>query len=593
MTQILNRHKTLLAGLIVLALVLAIFLIFIKHDNSSSPTSNQIKIKTVNRITLNDKEYMVDYTPLMKTGYTDNGEIYGALKDEKGQLIKHPDGTPVICNGTSNSPTVEGSGLDFTSLIRKDGKIHMISQFECQVGVIYTAELEQSADGKLMPKADTLKFIDQSAYKGGWLHCAGSITPWGSHLGSEEYEPDARVIEEDGQAGASNRYYASAKHYFGGDINKLNPYFYGWTPEVTIEKGEAIYTKHYAMGRSSHEVAYVMPDKKTVYVTDDSTNGGFYRFVADTPENLSAGTLYAAKWHQTTSNGAGTANLSWIKLGTTNNTTVKALATSGTLKFSDVLVFTTPLNESLGICPSGFSFTNTETGLECLAFKDINGDGVINAVDEGLAAALETRRVAAMKGATTEFRKFEGFTYNKRDHKVYIAISTIERGMETGYSTPKKSDQYDRGGNQHINLTYNKCGAVYELTLDDNYIATSMTPLIEGLPLTTKDTMGNGCHTEMIANPDNLAYIADTGTLLIGEDSHEQTNNALWAYTIDTSSLKRIATVPLDAEATGPYWQTVGDYNYISLISQHPMVYQQTDQVNKESSVGLIGPFLN
>ena len=599
MSQVPNSKKTLLTGSIICALTA-----FLTSCNSSDATSpideintpsdnpTQTKINTVNRLTLDGKEYTVNYTPLLKTGYADNGEIYGALKDENGQLIKHPDGSTVICNGTSNSPTVEGSGLDFTSLIEKEGKIHLISQFECQVGAMYTTELEQSADGKLTPKAGTLKFIDQSAYKGGWVHCAGSITPWGSHIGSEEYEPDARNIEEDAKLGASNKYYASAKHYFGGDISKLNPYFYGWIPEVKIENGEAVYTKHYAMGRISHELAYIMPDKKTLYLTDDGANDGFYRFVANTAEDLSSGTLYAAKWKQTSSNGGGVADISWIKLGTTNDVAIKALATSGTLKFSDVLASAKPIDEAQGTCPVGFTFTNTETGRECLAFKDVNGDGIVNSVDEGLAAALETRRVAAMKGATTEFRKFEGFTYNKRDHKAYIAISAIERGMEAGYSIPKESDKYDRGGQQDINLAYNKCGAVYELALDDSYTVTSMTSIVEGLPLPAKDAVGNSCHADYISNPDNVAYIAKTGTLLIAEDSGKHTNNIVWAYNLDTKSLKRTATVPLDAETTGAYWQTVGNYNYISLVSQHPMKDQNVDQTSKESSIGLIGPFL-
>lgn len=603
--QALNKTKLLFAGSIRLAFVPSLLLLASCSHNVSTPVAekaifevgvpltmaSQSTLNAVNRLTLNGKTHVVNYTELMKTGYEDNGEIYGALKDEHGQLIKHPDGSVVICNGTSNSPTVMGSGLDFTSLIEKEGKIHLISQFECQVGAMYTAELEQSSDGQLMPKPGTLKFIDQSAYKGGWVHCAGSITPWGSHLGSEEYELDARAVEESGVLGGSHSFYASAKHFFGGDESKLNPYFYGWTPEVNIENGEAVYTKHYAMGRASHELAYVMPDHKTVYLTDDGTNDGFYRFVADTAEDLSSGRLYAAKWVQTDSKGGGRADLNWILLGATNDAAVKVLATSGVLTFSDVLDFAPPTDEVLGICPVGFSFSNTETGRECLKFKDVNGDGVIDEIDEGLAAALETRRVAAMKGATTEFRKFEGFTYNKRDHKAYVSISAIERGMEAGYSIPKNSDKYDRGGHQDINLAYNKCGAVYELDLDVNYVATRMVSIVEGRPLAVEDAVGNSCHADYISNPDNVAYIAETDTLLIGEDSSKHVNNAMWAYRVDTGDLTRVATVPMGAETTGPYWQEVGGYNYISLISQHPMKGQDVGQADKESSFGLIGPF--
>jgi len=550
-------------------------------------------LNTVNRLTLSGTEHNVSYTQIMKTGYADNGEIFGALKDENGNLIKHPDGSTVICNGTSNSPTVEGSGLDHTSIIEKDGKIHMVSQFECQVGAMYTAELKQSIDGKLSPVANTLKFIDQSAYKGGWVHCAGSKTPWNSFLGSEEYEPDARQVETEGANGLTDKYYASAKHYFGGDTSKLNPYYYGWTPEVKIVNGEPVYQKHYAMGRAAHELAYVMPDKKTVYLTDDGVNDGFYRFVADTAEDLSKGTLYAAKWIQTSSAGGGTADLTWIELGKTNDADIKARVLTGTLKFSDVLSSDVVVDATTGTCNSGFTYVNTDDGQECLSYKDINGDSVVDAKDKSLAAALETRRVAAMEGATTEFRKFEGFTYNARDKKAYVALSAIERGMEAGYSIPKESAKYDVGGNNDINLAYNKCGAVYELGFDDAtdaMKATSMTSIIEGLPLPTADGYGNGCHADYLSNPDNVAYIPETDTLLIGEDTSKHTNNVVWSYNLASKELKRIATVELDAETTSPYWHKVGKFGYITLVSQHPMEDQDVDQSKKEDSIGVIGP---
>lgn len=229
-------------------------------------------LRTAQNIIIDGKTQPLKHTLLLKTGYADNGEIYGALKNAQGKTITHPDGSPVICNGTSNNPTVYGSGLDFTSIIEQDGSIHLISQFECVVGAIYTAELKQSPTGELSPIPGTLQYIDQSIYKGGWIHCAGSVTPWNSHLGSEEYEPDARNIE---YSPISVPKYINAAVYFD-DIKQLNPYYYGWTPEVRIQQGNAIYTKHYSMGRASHELAYVMPDKKTVYLTDDGSNDGFY-----------------------------------------------------------------------------------------------------------------------------------------------------------------------------------------------------------------------------------------------------------------------------------------------------------------------------
>ena len=70
--------------------------------------------------------------------------------------------------------------------------------------------------------------------------------------------------------------------FFSGDRTKLNPYFYGWIPEVKIKAdGSVDYAKHYSMGRFSHELSYVMPDEKTVYMSDDGTNVGLFMYVAD------------------------------------------------------------------------------------------------------------------------------------------------------------------------------------------------------------------------------------------------------------------------------------------------------------------------
>ena len=48
--------------------------------------------------------------------------------------------------------------------------------------------------------------------------------------------------------------------------------------------------RHYTMGRYSHENAQVMPDNKTVYLSDDGYDTVLYKFVADAPGDLSRGT---------------------------------------------------------------------------------------------------------------------------------------------------------------------------------------------------------------------------------------------------------------------------------------------------------------
>ena len=84
-------------------------------------------------------------------------------------------------------------------------------------------------------------------------------------------------------------YVAGMLDYYA-DENSWNPYFYGWNIEVSVtEKANVSTQKHYAMGRLAFELSYVMPDEKTVYMTDDGTNVGLYMFVADNAGDLSSG----------------------------------------------------------------------------------------------------------------------------------------------------------------------------------------------------------------------------------------------------------------------------------------------------------------
>src|SRR5690606_40053464 len=81
--------------------------------------------------------------------------------------------------------------------------------------------------------------------------------------------------------------------YLGGTFP--NPYDYGYIVEITEPTAAApVPVKHFTLGRSAHENPIIMPDEKTVYLTDDGGFKAFYKFVADTAGDLSAGTVYAA-----------------------------------------------------------------------------------------------------------------------------------------------------------------------------------------------------------------------------------------------------------------------------------------------------------
>lgn len=556
----------------------------IEFNEVKVPLSDTEKraINASDGVKISGKEYKIGYNIIMRSGDKVGDEIFGALYDINGKLITTKDGSPRISNDN-----------DFSSLHTYGDKIFMISHFETRPAAMYITELNQDkTTGKLSPV--NTKNIDFSKFGGLWVPCAGSVTPWGTHLGSEEYEPDARMIKENGEGG---EYYNLMAEYFGGDLTKVNPYNYGWTPEVKIinEKGDVNVTKHYAMGRIAHELSYVMPDRKTVILSDDGTNTGLFMFIADKAGDLSSGVLYAAKWYQTDNQNGGSAKLEWISLGNANDNEIKKEIDKG-IKFSDIFDMAEFKDD---ICPDGFTATkanvdsNQETAPECIKLKH----GM-----EKIASRLESRRYAAIKGATTEFRKMEGITYNNDLNEIYIGMSEINKGMESFKSKGKDSLKYDVKGVDDIRLLHNTCGAVYRLTLkkDDkigsNFVPDVMSGMIAGKYATTGDKL-NTCDLDGLANPDNVTYINGTGTLIIGEDTGSgHQNDYIWSYDIQKDKLTRILTTPYGSETTSPYYyNNIGGFGYIIAVVQHPYGESDEDRLQNSSDAraytGYIGPF--
>ncbi len=557
--------------------------ILFEEVKTAKTKSEKEKLLNSKKVIIDGKKQIIDFTTLMVTGHKDNGEIFGLIKDENDKAIKFEDGSNYICNGTNGG---QGSGLDFSSILEKNGTLYMINQFECNIGAMYMIELLQDEKrGLLTPKKGTLKFISQKSEFGGYTHCSGQVTPWSSHLGSEEYEPDARYIEEniDENGITQNIYYDEMAKFFSGDRTKLNPYFYGWMPEVKVKSDATTdYTKHYSMGRFSHELAYVMPDNKTVYMSDDGTNVGLFMFVASRAKDLSSGTLYAAKVLQKHSKNGGEFSLSWINLGHTTDKKVRDTVVKMP-KFSSF--FETAKADANYNCPVGFRSVNTSAYHECLKLKDD--------VDEVVVSRVETRRYAAYMGATTEFRKEEGITFNPLTNKLYISMSAIEKGMENNKKATKKNDKYDRGGNNDIRVDYNYCGAVYELdinrnkTIESDYVANRMRAILTGTMI-EPDANGNRCDLNGISNPDNITMLLGTDILTIAEDTNYHENNTVWTYNLKSRNLSRIISTPLGAESSSLFWYAdINGWGYMTVVTQHP----NKDTLHRgESSVGILGP---
>lgn len=391
--------------------------------------------------------------------------------------------------------------------------------------------------------------VDTSSVNGLWITCGASLSPWNTHLSSEEYEPDATVAKTQPQ------FQAYSQNLFN-DPNKANPYHYGHMPEVTVNPdGTGSIKKHYCMGRISHELVQIMPDQRTALMGDDATNGGLFMFVADRKADLSSGSLYVAKWAQTSGTGPGAGTLTWINLGHATSAEVKELADQ--LTAADIM-------DVRKTDPADNTFTK-------IRFSGADNWVKLMPGRRQAAAFLETHRYAALVGGTLGFTKMEGTTVNVKDKIAYSAMSRIETSMVDGTVAGMK-------------VTANSAGAVYQLhmkagqvdtngqAIDSEWVPVDMAAVAElvGAPISPVDDLGNTHNADKISNPDNLKFSEKLRTLFVGEDSGGHVNNFLWAYNVDTKALSRLLSCPVAAESTG--LQAVDEINgwtYITSNFQH------------------------
>jgi secreted PhoX family phosphatase len=465
-----------------------------------------------------------------------------------------PDGTSLLSVPGAKVDGVKGNTVfavvqfEYTTWAQ-DGKTGMYGMLPSPIAVL---TLDQDpATGKLA----LVKYhnVDTSKVNGLWITCGASLSPWNTHLSSEEYEPNAFTAASDAQ------FKAFSKNLYGSET-AANPYNYGHMPEVTVNAdGTAAIKKHYCLGRISHELVQVMPDNRTVLMGDDATNSGYFMFVADTEKDLSAGSLYVARVGSGFSivPGDAAAPLSWIKLGSATSAEIRALVDGG-IKPTDIM-------DVRATDPGDASFRKVISNGKTEWIKLIN---------EKAAAFLETHRYAAWVGASMGFTKMEGTTVNIKDKVAYSALQNIQGSMVAGHAA-------NVPGNGISVARQLVAGAVMALNLkggqkDDKGAAINS----EWMPVDTKalltgediasDALGNTANPEKVANPDNLKFSEKMRTLFIGEDSSQHVNNFLWAYNVDTRTLSRVMSIPAGGESTGLHAvDELNGWTYIMSNFQH------------------------
>ncbi|MFO1058510.1 MAG: DUF839 domain-containing protein [Dongiaceae bacterium] len=564
-----------------------------------------------------EKRFPLTYRALNRSGEFIPGWYAGLVVDRTGKPILESvaDGKGNVARGPFFAPGADGTSLLVVQGAAVDGvkghTLFLVNHLEYDtesdnadptrppvdlygalpMAMNLTVLDQDPATGRLTPVK--LANVDFSEVAGLWIPCNGSTTPWMTHLGSEEYEPDAQLFE--GKP-------LEAMNLYLGTLGKTaaqggaNPYRYGHLVEVTVRPdGTTKAVKHLAMGRLAFELGDVMGDRRTVYVGDDGDDVIRAMFVADREGDLSAGTLYAARWVQQSGDDYGTATLEWIRLGHATEAEIEALIGKGT-KFSDIWEVAAPDQVKAdpakheGFRPV-FAYTGTggKAALTWLRLKP----GM-----EQAAAFLETRRYAAWRGATTEFTKMEGQAHNLADRKLYTVISYIRKGMIDGENKDRPRDDIRLAGDAK-DLA---CGAVYESALaggvkdsDGNpiasdWVAVDMHAVIHGArqPAGAKAGPFDKCDTEQVANPDNIRFSEAMRTLFVGEDSGNHLNNFLWAWNVDSKALVRIFSGPAGGENTGlNVYDDVNGRAYITGNVQHPGAAEDLSGYPDEIKVAL------
>ena len=346
--------------------------------------------------------------------------------------------------------------------------------------------------------------LDLSSINGGWVLCFGSMSPWGSPLFSEElYFDNTQYWNDEGFRYHSDQ--LRLENYLGF---YPNPYDYGYIVELeNAATSEPDLTKHLAMGRFSHENAEVMPDEKTVYLTDDGYDTVLFKFVADDAGDLSAGTLYGAKVIQDNSRDSATTgfDVEWMEMAASSNAEIQ-----------------TWIDDYDGITPDDFitgqnSYISDEEindWAEGRLNQDLNGDGAIGSALDDRVAFLESRKAAAALGASDEWNKMEGVAFNPNaPEHLYLAMSRIESAMTDGQDD--------------IDVTQNSCGIVYRMTVAEAWNINRIDPVLSGGPYMS--TAQYKCDVNNLAGPDNL-LVLDDGRILVGEDTYHHESNMVWLW---------------------------------------------------------------
>ncbi|WP_027385264.1 alkaline phosphatase PhoX [Chryseobacterium gregarium] len=221
----------------------------------------------------------------------------------------------------------EGGGLvggqnDFTAYVAKNASStngYLSVNHETNPGGITMAEINYNAVTKLwqLSRSRAVSFSSPSLVQT-IRNCSGGITPWGTVVTAEE-QTTSSDVNGDGM-----------KDY--GWLVEIDPA----TAQVISQNADGSKGKLWQMGIMNHENVVVNNAGTIAYYGEDGGTHMVYKYVMDTPNNLSSGNLYVLKLDQGLSGGDPVATTAtWVQVpnktkADQNNTTSLAQSLGGT-----------------------------------------------------------------------------------------------------------------------------------------------------------------------------------------------------------------------------------------------------------------------
>lgn len=259
-------------------------------------------------------EHIACFQSIAPTGQT--GNLLIPTGSHKFQML-FKQGEPYSVGG-GNVP----GNADFTGYVAMNGSSelgHLSVNHENTPGGVSMLDVHYNDSSNLWV-VDTSQAVD--FYNNDLVtttrNCSGGITPWGTVVTAEE---------------STN----------GGDVNNDGYEDVGWlveidpiTAKVVDYNNDGVQDKLWAMGRMNHENVVISNDSTTAYYGEDGGTHCVYKYVMDTPGDLSSGTVYVLGLNQPLINDDPSGSTAaWIQVPNTtqsdrNNLNTVAASLGGT-----------------------------------------------------------------------------------------------------------------------------------------------------------------------------------------------------------------------------------------------------------------------